>query len=107
MRPPEGGLPAGPLRVKEGEAMSSQRRTTPPEHHGERETPASTKRPRVRTDEEPSGSEAKVPLTLKVPESAAMRLKVHSLAVGRTASDVVAELIETHLTKYHITERGE
>jgi predicted DNA-binding protein len=47
----------------------------------------------------------KVPVNLRLPRETALRLKVHALAEDRAAAEIVAELIERHLTRYALVEQ--
>jgi hypothetical protein len=54
------------------------------------------------SEPEADAKDPRVPLTLRVPASSAVKLKLHSLAEGKSASDIVAGLIEANLNKYSI-----
>jgi hypothetical protein len=51
---------------------------------------------------EAEAKDAKKAVNLRLPEEALMRHKVHSLAERKSLSEVVTELIETHLIKHKL-----
>jgi hypothetical protein len=77
----------------------------------QRKDNASITRQRARQqDAKPEQSkekEERVPVNLRLPASTVTRLKLHSLAEKTSASDIVAELIETHLRKHSIISEGD
>lgn len=50
-------------------------------------------------------ADAKVPVNLRLPEGTVRKLKIHSLAEGLSASEVVSRLIEDHLTKHDLVTK--
>lgn len=48
----------------------------------------------------------RVALTLKLPPDVIHRLKLHALEEGRTASELVAGLVETHCRTYSVSKRA-
>jgi hypothetical protein len=44
-------------------------------------------------------------VNLRLPEGSLLKLKIHSLAEGLSASEVVSQLIEEHLTKHELVTK--
>jgi hypothetical protein len=68
-------------------------------------SPATTKPPHDESSSTEPKADAKVPVNLRLPEASVLKLKLHSLAEGLTASEVVSRLIDDHLTKHELVTK--